>query len=414
MNVLVIVWRNLCKRKLRTVLTVAGIAIGVGLLLSLLTISVTGSRSATEVIRRLAGADIIVYNSSRVFFGRGIGVPIQRSSQFPGFSGFGTLVDLSVYSAITSIPGVSVVSPIISFRALLNSTTTVVVYGVEPSTYTAVSSIEVVEGSFLSNISTQQAVVGKSLAEELGVSVGSHIELSYGNTTQIFTVVGVFQTGERFQEYAVYIPLQIAQNLIGVVDKVSQILVKCSDPSSVQDVAQAIQSLFPGLTTFTPSTMVQRMQEAVNTVTTFFASIGGVALVAGLFGVMNTMTMAVAERTREIGIMKAIGASNWFILKLFLLESIIIGAMGSIAGLILGIALTYVIAPILLQTRVVNSIGFAGRFGRSTTTTILQPVITLENIAIAIALGIVVGVIAGIYPAYRAARMKPVEALRYV
>ncbi|MCC6058282.1 MAG: FtsX-like permease family protein, partial [Desulfurococcaceae archaeon] len=349
-----------------------------------------------------------------VSFGRGIGVPIQRSPQFPGFSGFGTLVDLSVYSAITSIPGVSVVSPIISFRALLNSTTTVVVYGVEPSTYTAVSSIEVVEGSFLTNISTQQAVVGKSLAEELGVSVGSHIELSYGNTTQIFTVVGVFQTGERFQEYAVYIPLQIAQNLIGVVDKVSQILVKCSDPSSVQDVAQAIQSLFPGLTTFTPSTMVQRMQEAVNTVTTFFASIGGVALVAGLFGVMNTMTMAVAERTREIGIMKAIGASNWFILKLFLLESIIIGAMGSIAGLILGIALTYVIAPILLQTRVVNSIGFAGRFGRSTTTIILQPVITLENIAIAIALGIVVGVIAGIYPAYRATRMKPVEALRYV
>jgi putative ABC transport system permease protein len=411
---LVIVWRNLCKRKLRTVLTVAGIAIGVGLLLSLLTISVTGSRSATEVIRRLAGADIIVYNSSRVFFGRGIGVPIQRSSQFPGFSDFGTLVDLSVYSTITSIPGVSIVSPIISFRALLNSTTIVVVYGVEPSTYTAVSSIEVVEGSFLTNISTQQAVVGKSLAEELGVSVGSHIELSYGNTTQIFTVVGVFQTGERFQEYAVYIPLQIAQNLIGVVDKVSQILVKCSDPSSVQDVAQAIQSLFPGLTTFTPSAMVQRMQEAVNTVTTFFASIGGVALVAGLFGVMNTMAMAVAERTREIGIMKAIGASNWFILKLFLLESIIIGAMGSIAGLILGIALTYVIAPILLQTRAVNSIGFAGRFGRLTTTTILQPVITLENIAIAIALGIVVGVIAGIYPAYRAARMRPVEALRYV
>jgi len=121
-SVLTIVWRNLCKRRLRTVLTVAGIAIGVGLLLSLLTISATGSRSAAEVIRRLTGADIIVYNASRIPFGREIGMPMQRAQPFPGFSDFRNLVDLSVYSAIASVPGVSVASPVISFRALLSST----------------------------------------------------------------------------------------------------------------------------------------------------------------------------------------------------------------------------------------------------------------------------------------------------
>jgi putative ABC transport system permease protein len=88
--------------------------------------------------------------------------------------------------------------------------------------------------------------------------------------------------------------------------------------------------------------------------------------------------------------------------------------MGSAAGLVLGVALTYVIAPLLLQTRAVSGIGFASRLGRTTAAAVIQPTITLESIALALALGIAVGVVAGIYPAYRAAKMRPVEALRHV
>ncbi|MEL9940350.1 MAG: FtsX-like permease family protein [Ignisphaera sp.] len=408
-TLLTIVQRNFSRRKIRTVLTIIGISIGIGLTFSLLSITATGTQRSAELIRRLTGADITIYNATRGamqqgFVGRRIGgfFPMDMPTN---------LIDLSIIDTLSMIPEIEVISPLLSFRAYLNSVTMVTVYGVDISTYRNVSNLDIVEGAFLQNPTAFQVIIGKSLSDDYNISVGDAISLQVGNSTWSFKVVGVFQSGERFQEYAVYIPIEVAQNITNSVGKASQIMIKLRDPRYLSDVIQAIQSSFPGLAVFSPLNMIQNVQQALNTITMFFSSIGLVAVTAGAFGVANTMIMSVVERTREIGILRAIGASRSFILMLFLLESFLIGFIGGVIGVLIGIVLSYIIAPLASYNLRGGIVSARGVFQQTFS---VYPTITPMNIAIAILLGIVVGVVAGIYPAYRASKIKPVEALRYV
>jgi putative ABC transport system permease protein len=154
----------------------------------------------------------------------------------------------------------------------------------------------------------------------------------------------------------------------------------------------------------------------LNTLSMFFAIIGLVALFAGSFGVVNTMLMSVSERIREIGTLKAIGARNSEILKIFMTEALLIGLMGGGAGVIVGAALSYVF-PMLTSGifGVASATPFGGgraNLGGMSAVTI-RPAIEPLNIAFCFSLGALVGILSGLYPAWRAARMKPVEALKH-
>lgn len=408
-TLLTIVRRNFGRRRTRTILTIIGIAIGIGLTFSLLSISATGTQRSAELIRRLTGADITIYNASRGVMQQGF-VGRRMGGFFPTAMPT-NLIDLSIVNTLSAIPEIEVISPLLSFRAYLNSAAMVTVYGVDISTYRNVSNLDIVEGTFLQNSTAFQAVIGKSLSDDYNISVGDAITLQVGNSTWDFKVVGIFQSGERFQEYTVYIPIEVAQSITNNLGKASQIMIKLRDPRYLSDVIQAIQSSFPNLAVFSPLSIIQNVQQALNTVTMFFSSIGLVAVTAGAFGVANTMIMSVVERTREIGILRAIGASRSFILVLFLLESLLIGLLGGVIGVLIGIVLSYIIAPLASYNLRGGAIPARGAFQQTFS---VYPTITPMNIAIAILLGIAVGVIAGIYPAYRASKIKPVEALRYV
>ncbi|MEM3489966.1 MAG: FtsX-like permease family protein, partial [Nitrososphaerota archaeon] len=141
-----------------------------------------------------------------------------------------------------------------------------------------------------------------------------------------------------------------------------------------------------------------------------FAAIGLVALLAGSFGVVNTMIMSISERTREIGTLKAIGARDSKILKIFLTEALLIGLIGGAIGVIVGTSLSYVFP--MLTRGIFGAAPFIG--GRRGVGLTIAPAITPFNIALCFSLGVLVGILAGLYPAWRAARMKPVEALRHV
>jgi putative ABC transport system permease protein len=160
----------------------------------------------------------------------------------------------------------------------------------------------------------------------------------------------------------------------------------------------------PGKPTFSMSSNKERqeqMAQVTSSMTSFLTAIAAVALLVGAVGVANTMFTSVLERTKEIGVMKAVGARNGDIMMIFLLNACIIGLIGGI----LGIALGYLFSG-LLPTLMGSSGGILGRFGAGS-------VITMQSVMLALGISLGIGTISGIIPAYKASKLKPVDALRY-
>ncbi|MCS7369389.1 MAG: ABC transporter permease [archaeon GBS-70-058] len=402
--------RNVGRRKLRTTLTVLGIVVGVGMMLALLSIVSGMDVRVTQMVRALGGADITIYNAT---------IPARGSQPFGGF-GFTIqrTINLNIIQQIIQIPGVYAVSPQLSFMGYIENTR-VTIHGIDPQTYNEVTSgLNIINGRMLSTEDSGKIVLGKTLMEALNITISGKVKVGTSTTDQQeFEVIGEFETGIMFQEYAAYITLKDAQKITGLENEATQILVKCEDPYMVNEVANTITSYIPGIRVTTPTAMVTQATQLLNTLTMFFATIGLIALVAGSFGVVNTMLMSVSERTREIGILKAIGAKSSDILKMFLAEAIIIGSLGGVIGVAVGGVLAYI-----LPTFMPGIMGTASILGRTTirgvrqvgSTQVFTPTLTPTNITICIGLGVLVGLIAGLYPAWRASRMKPVEALRHV
>jgi putative ABC transport system permease protein len=403
--------RNLKRRRLRTALTASGIVVGVSMMFILLSLVSGMEAQVRSMVRFLGGADITVSNSTLFR---------DRMGGFFGALPSPSTLDESIIDVISGLPGVYAVSPQFSFSGSINGRR-ITIYGVVPSSYEIVTSgLNIIDGSFLSDSSSGEIVLGKALMDLLNITRGDSVNLSTGQSgeEQTFKVVGIFETGMVFQEYAGYITLADAQNITGEHGLVTQILVKCEDPSIVSNVANLIQSTVPGVRVTTPTAAIQQATQMLNTLTMFFATIGLVALFAGSFGVINTMMMSVTERTREIGILKAIGAKSRDIIKIFLVESLLIGLIGGGVGVAAGGILAYVFPILAPRLFMISSSPFGmrnpGLGGRAISNIMLAtPAITPTNIAICFSLGALVGILAGLYPAWRASKMKPVEALRH-
>jgi putative ABC transport system permease protein len=400
--------RNLKRRKLRTGLTASGIVVGISMMLILLSL-VSGMEAQTRsMVRAMGGADITISNGT---------MPAREG--MGGFFGVVRTLNESLTQIISQIPGVYAISPQLSFSGNIGGARTTI-YGINPASYMAVTGgLNIVSGSFLSESSKNEIVLGRALMDSLNLTLGQdvNLEVSQGEE-KAFRIIGIFETGIVFHEYAGYITLADAQNITGQNDLVTQILVKCEDPSLVSDVSSLISSSISGVRVSSPTTVVQQASQMLNTLTMFFATIGLVALFAGSFGIINTMIMSVTERTREIGILKAIGAKNSDIMKMFLAEALLIGLMGGGFGVIIGSILTYVF-PMLTSGLFsfgaspigMGNPGFRGFRGAFSLN--IAPAITPINIALCFSLGAIVGILAGLYPAWHASRMKPVEALRH-
>jgi len=370
--------RNIAVRKSRTFLTVLGITIGIGMIVTLVSVS--------------EGLDA---QSSKAFeqFER---VTVTSDK-------FGGKLPYSYVEDIEDIPGVTLANPSVSYfpakineKDLLDDLTSgifVTVMGYEPDklkrspSYTYDDNI--VTGRFLETGDQTGAVVGKSFAEAFDL----HYRSSFDIDDEKFQVVGIYETGLSFTESVVIVPLATAQTLAEIDSAtVNSIGVDVEHKGDINKVAKRISYNMGGVDVTTPEEAKTQFGELESTLRNVTWVIASVAAIVGGIGVLNAMVMNVMERRREIGILKAVGWTKGEVLRVFLLESILIGLLGGVVGILLGQAGVFIIGELLPA---------------------LPAEVTMKLVLQAMGFAVLLGALGGLYPAWRAASVDPIEALKH-
>lgn len=417
-------------RKLRAALTTLGVVIGIAAIVALLAISQGLQVTITDQLQSGFATDTLIVTA-----GSGGGM---FSGLRGGFGGLGSDFSLMVNDTqiINEIEGVITSAAVVQEIGYVKSgeqTLLSYVVGVDFSVYSEIyaSTFVAESGEIVFNPQNDTAVVGKRVSDrwENGTvfcSVNDDVQIIWTDTaarplkneTYTATVTAVLKevgglslTGPS--DYAVYVPIQQAQSFFGTVE-CDQIIVKLKneDEATIAAVSKAIEEneAFGDQVSVASSTAVLDIISSVfSTVELFLAGIAAISLLVAGVGIMNIMIVSLMERTREIGILKALGMKSRTVLAIFLSEAIIVGLMGSIFGVGLG----WVLAN--AATRIFTGGGLAATTGRRAATGgfAITPVLTPTVLLGAFSFGIAVSVIFALYPAWRASKLKPVDALRY-
>jgi putative ABC transport system permease protein len=431
-------------RKLRAALTTLGVIIGIAAIVALLSITQGLQATLTHQLNQgLSASTLIVTPGSGGFLssgggGAGAGGAGEGGGSFGpggGGGGFGGASDNSGFKLYVNYTSeIDALSPdIVSSMAILsrsgyvqtdNLNRSVTIYGVDFNQYSQLYSTTFVaaSGTIPTSPSENQAVVGTRVNQPgqngtIYFGAGDTINLIWTNATVLPPVnetytadvaavlgkIGGFGIGGP-SDTGVYIPLAKAESFFGT-DQCDMIIVqlKNSDNATITNVSKAITDHFSNQVSVISATAVLSLLTNVFSILQLF--LGGIAaislLVAGI-GIMNIMIVSLIERTREIGILKALGMKSRTVLTIFLGESVIIGLIGAVVGIVFGWILANVAATVLGS-------GIFGSGGGFT----ISPLLTPEVLVGALAFGVGVSVIFALYPAWRASKLKPVEALRY-
>lgn len=395
--------RTLSINKLRTGLAMLGIIIGIGSVIALVSLGQSSQAAVTNQIESL-GANLLTISPGS-----------QRGGFVQGGSGSATTLTLADAQAIASSPtvtDVSAVSPEYSRRAQVtaggNNTNTSIT-GVR-AVYADLHKISVSEGQFISDSDDARqakvAVIGPTTASNLFAAnvdpVGQSIRISGQSFRIIGETVSKGGTGFGNADDVIYVPLSTAQNVLFGATSLTSIAVEAKsaavmtaaedevgyvllDRHKISSPSQADFSIF------SQNDILSTASSVTGTFTALLSGIAAISLIVGGIGIMNIMLVTVTERTREIGLRKALGAKKKDIIAQFLIESIILTFAGGVLGMLVGILLSFVISKLI-------SLPFTIAFG---------------SIVLAIGVSGAIGIIFGWYPARKAANLQPIEALRY-
>ena len=392
-------------RSLRSWLAVLGIVIGVAAIVSLISISTGLNQNIQKSLSGL-GANIITITSgaSRAgSLGFGGGAP-------PGGAGGGTTasqkkITFAEADALRTIPGVGQVDARLQGNGRVtynNRNMSSTVIGVEPSAFPASTASTVVIGRSLGTSDLTAAVIGNSIMTDT-FNDSNILNKQIKINGEPFRVVGVLNaSGTSFggPDRDIFISQKAAKLLFNQTENVSSVVVMALNGSNPDTVAASIAAKLQSMhhvtnstqdfTVATASSTQSTISSVTNTLGIFLGGIASISLIVGGIGVANAMFTSVLEQTRYIGLLKALGARNNTILKLFLFEACAVGLIGGV----LGIALSYLASYALAS------------FG-------LPSAITPDLVILGMGFSVIVGAVAGLIPARNAASVAPVEALRY-
>ena len=387
--------------KLRSVLTMLGIIIGVAAVIAMVSIGM-GVRQQVQTSIASLGSNMLIVSPGAATSG---GV---RTA-----AGTGVKLKLADAEAIRSrIKNIDYVSPTVSGSYQIvngNQNWNTTVQGVTPE-YMAIRSLTVSTGSFITveDINTRQrvAVIGATVAANLFGTinpVGQNIRIK----NSPYKVIGVLESKGQSsvgqdQDDVVIVPLTTAQERLIGITYVRSVNIQVSAPEKMDEVQEQVENLLrqrhrissekdDDFSVRNLTSLMQTMTETTTMITLLLGSIAAISLLVGGIGIMNIMMVSVTERTREIGIRKALGATFWNIMMQFLIESVVIGVIGGLIGIVIGC----------------GSAALISAFGN------FKTVITPAPVLLSFSFSVGIGLFFGIYPARKAALLDPIEALRY-
>lgn len=417
--------KNLLLHKLRSLLTLLGVILGAGSVIAMLAIGEGSKREALEQIRQLGANNIIIRSVKPSTSGgdesassqQNTSVVLEYGLQYRDYE----RLTATIPTLINAVPIALVTQPAAREGKMIPNAR---ILGVSPD-YTRIKSVRLRHGRFISSPdvynTSNVAVLGAGAAQRLfqfNDPIGQPVLLG----EDVYRIIGVLASqgsgnatpgavGQQDLNDDIYIPISCAQKRFGEVQEISsagsrnfertelnEITLQIADSDMVSQTAGMVRVLLEqthankdDFRLVIPLELLQRAEEEKRIWNLVLGSIAGISLLVGGIGIMNIMLASVTERTREIGIRRALGAKRWDITFQFLVETVLLSSTGGVLGVILGITIPWIVS----------------HFSN------IETFVQWWSVAVAFTISVGIGVIFGLYPARRAAMMNPIEALRH-
>lgn len=386
MNFLKLSFKNLFRHKIRSLLTLIGIATSIAVLFSIISFNRGFEKGLSRELQR-TGIHFMIVPS---------GCPHEVASLVLHGAVIPKYLEVDVIDKIKATKGIELISPILVFQLPNPEKNRIdLIYGTEMSHIKKLKPSWNIKGSIPS--SDNEVIIGSEIASHDNIKIGDII--TYSTQKRSFKVSGILEKTGSQDDAFIYMPIQSAQEILNKTNGATAIGIRVSNPELLNSVTEEISNNVPGIQIVTMGQVMQSLASLASSAKVLSLSIALIAILISAVGVMNSILMAIFERTQEIGMMRAIGASRLDIFRIIIKETMILTSLGGVTGIIIAN-----IGSGIIETFVRRFMPYvpAGNM------------ITFESWLALLCIGfsILIGVFSGLYPAWKASRISPIEAIK--